>query len=79
MEYYEVDLRNRINGDSVECIYSGGNYDEAWNTVEKWNIEHVPDYKPHTPAQDYIDGNHGLVADCYQLDEGEKRFGVGKM
>ena len=28
---YEVDLRNRLTGNSVECIYSGDNYDKAYN------------------------------------------------
>ena len=31
---YEVDLRNRKTGNSVECILSTKNHDEAWKFAE---------------------------------------------
>ena len=37
MNIWEVDLRSRETGDSVECIYSG-DWDGAWDTYYKWYI-----------------------------------------
>lgn len=37
---YEVDLRNRRTGDSVETIYSGADYDLAYKIAVQWNASH---------------------------------------
>ena len=44
MMMYEVDLRNRKTGNSVECILSTENHDEAWDFAEEWNKKNLPDY-----------------------------------
>ena len=49
MMMYEVDLRNRKTGDSVECILSTNNHDEAWEFAEEWNKKNIPDYDIDIP------------------------------
>ena len=78
-EWYEVDLRSRKDGDSVECIYSGGNHDEAYDVVNKWYKDNLPNWNIETPYEKLIDGTDGVFAYCYQLDKDDIRYGVGKI
>ena len=71
MEIWEVDLRSRKTGDSVETIYSG-NHDEAFKVMDEWYNEH-PEFEKIIPKEEigtftvesFIDGNDGVFADCY--------------
>ena len=77
MMMYEVDLRNRKTGDSVECILSTNNHDEAWKFAEEWNKKNLPDYNEEYNYDSYIDGTEGLVADVYETPL-HLAHGVGK-
>jgi hypothetical protein len=77
MEMYEVDLRSRKTGNSVECIYSGDDYEEAYEIAENWNKENVVDYDDRN-WEDYIDGTDGMFAEVYHIDELADIHGVGK-
>lgn len=62
MALYEVDLRSRITGDSVECIYSGDS-DTAHEVMNEWYRNH-----PTMSMEDregLIDGTDGVFADLY--------------
>ena len=77
-EWYEVDLRSRENGDSVETIYSGNSYDEAWNVRNKWFKENMPDWNDNNDVTDLEDGSSGVYAYVYSLQKGECKYGVTK-
>ena len=79
--WYEVDLRQRRTGNSIQCIYSGPDHDVAYKIMEEYNKVHVTGYVPVDPAAiSYIgkDEPDELVADVYHLDDNEERKGVGE-
>lgn len=77
MTMYEVDLRNRKTGNSVECILSTENHDEAYQLVDEWNRKNVPDYDVDVSNDSYIDGTDGLFAEVYETPK-HLAHGVGK-
>lgn len=72
--YWEIDLRSRKNGNSVETIFSGEDYEEACACMNRWYEEH-PDLDIEAPREAYIDGEDGVFADIYQTTS---PHGVGK-
>lgn len=78
-EMYEVDLRSRETGNSIECIYSGDDHDKAYMIADKWNRENLADYNKETGFDDYVDGKtDGLFACVYVIEDEEYVHGVGK-
>lgn len=76
---YEVDLRNRKTGKSVECILSTEDYDEAYRCSEDYNKYNLKDYDKGRAIEEYIDGKtDGFVADVYHVEAEECLHGVGK-
>ena len=71
-EVWEVDLRSRETGNSVETIFSSENHDEACAVLNKWYEEHGLHMEC---LEDYIDESDGVFADIYLTDE---PHGVGK-
>ena len=65
---FEVDLRSRKSGNSVVCILSTENHDEAYQLAEKWNKENLSDYDIDTMYEDYNNGTDGLFADVYHVE-----------
>ena len=78
-EYYEVDLRSRKTGDTVEVIYSGPSYDEAWAVRNEWMENNFPDWDDNRSIMDLWDGSDGVFPMVYQLEKGETKYGVGKL
>ena len=79
MEMYEVDLRSRITGDSVECIYSGDDHEVAYEIAENWNRENIVDYDKNIGFEDYHDcKTDGLFACVYHIEDKYELHGVGK-
>ena len=79
MVMYEVDLRSRKTGNSVECIYSGDDYEKAYEIAEDWNKTNLADYDYEIGFGDYIDyKSDGLSADIYVVDDIADLHGVGK-
>ena len=79
MEIFEVDLRDRKTGDSVECIYSGDDHDKAYQIAEEYNRENVENYRKENCVEDYIwETEIGLIADVYHCEREEQVHGVGK-
>lgn len=76
--WYEVDLRSRIDGESVECIYSGDDYEKAYSVADNWNKKNVPDYDIYKNWDGYIDDVDGLFAYVYHIDNMSDIHGVGK-
>jgi len=74
---WEVDLRSRKTGDSIETIYSG-EYDKACEVLENWYKEH-PDIDAELPENEgleyYVDGTEGIFADIYATST---PHGIGK-
>lgn len=66
--WYEVDLRSRETGKSVETIYSGQSNDEANDVLNNWYKEH-PELNIETDLEDYVDGDNGVFADIYEVEE----------
>ena len=66
--WYEVDLRSRETGWSVETIYSGQSHDEAHDVLNNWYKEH-PELNIETDLEDYADGSDGVFASVYEVDE----------
>ena len=73
---YEVDLRDRKTGNSIECVLSTENHDEAWDFAREWNKNQLSDYDEDVSYDSYIDGTEGLVADVYEI-LGNAAHGVG--
>ena len=78
MEMFEVDLRSRKDGNSVECILSTEDHDEAYKLAEKWNKENLSDYDENIAYENYINRSDGLFADVYYVDNEKSLHGVGK-
>lgn len=76
--WYEVDLRSRKTGDSVECIYSGDDYEKAYEVMNKWNEVNLTNYDGRA-WDDYIDGSDGLFAYVYHIEDKDFAHGVGMM
>ena len=72
---WEVDLRSRSTGNSVETIYSGESHDEACAVLNKWYKDHPELSFPGWSLEDFVDGSDGVFADIYLTDE---PHGVGK-
>ncbi len=77
MMMYEVDLRNRRSGNSVECVLSTENHDKAWKYAEEWNKKNLSDYDEERACDSYIDGTESLIADVYETPR-HLAHGVGK-
>lgn len=75
--WYEVDLRRRTDGESVECIYSGEDYETAYRIAEWWNKKNVPDYNGYREWESYIDDVDGMFAYVYHIDSETELHGVG--
>lgn len=78
MMMYEVDLRDRKTGESVETICSTENHDEAYDVAEKYNKENVLNYYTEYSIDKYIDGTDGLIADVFHIENERFLHGVGK-
>lgn len=76
-EWYEVDLRSRVNGDSISTIYSGSSYDEAWRIRNQWFKENLPDWNDDDDTDDLEDGTDGVYAYVYRLEKGDRKYMVG--
>lgn len=72
-EWYEVDLRSRITGDTVETIYSGDSYDKAWEVRNRWFRDNLPEWNDDNDVNDLIDGSEGVYAYVYSLQKGETK------
>lgn len=75
--WYEVDLRRRTDGESVECIYSSDDYEKAYEVMNNWNKENLADYDDRD-WEDYIDNTDGLFAYVYHIEDEDGIKGVGK-
>ena len=64
VEYWEVDLRSRKDGNSVETIFSGEDHDEACDYLQHWYDEHQ-EIDGEVDRQSLIDGSDGVFADIY--------------
>lgn len=78
---YEVDLRERKTGNSVETIYSGTDSAEVYEIADRWNKEHglgeiQEDYESYEELCDYV--SDGLFADVYHVETESLVHGVGK-
>ena len=74
---WEVDLRSRKTGDSIETIFSG-EHEDACKILENWYKEH-PEIDAELPKdgvlEDYVDGSDGVFADIYATSN---PHGLGK-
>ena len=77
MMLYEVDLRNRRFGSSVECILSTKDSNEAYECADEWNKKNVPDYDTNKNHDRYINGSDEIYAQVYETPY-ELVHGVGK-
>lgn len=69
MVIFEVDLRDRKTGNSIECICSTENHNEAYKIAEKYNKANILNYDVERNIEDYIDGMDGLIADVYHVEK----------
>lgn len=69
---WEVDIRSRKTGDSIETIYSG-DHDTACDVMQKWYNDHNMSYE--VDIENYVDGTDGVFADIYATST---PHGVGK-
>ena len=78
MLMYEVDLRDRKTGRSVETIYSGDNHDKAYKIAREYNDKNVLNYNEEKFIFDYFDGTDGFIAYVYHVEDASELRGVGK-
>ena len=74
MEYWEIDLRSRKDGNTVETIFSSESHDDACKCLENWYKEHS-EVDIEAERESLIDGTDGVFADIYYTDT---PHGVGK-
>ena len=77
--YYEIDVRNRKTGGSIECIYSGDNRTVAINVMHRHNLQ-LPDYEWAKTFYEYQETNPDgpPVAYMYYVSSPKDLHGVGK-
>lgn len=75
--WYEVDLRRRTDGESVECIYSGDDYEKAYSVADNWNKKNLVEYDVYKDWDSYIDNTDGMFAYVYHIDNKADLHGVG--
>jgi hypothetical protein len=63
-DYWEVDLRSRKDGNSIETIFSGKSHDEACDCLNRWYKEH-PELDVEADRESLIDESDGVFADIY--------------
>ena len=78
MIWAETDLRDLKTGDSIECIYSGGDIDEAWRIAFEYNKKHIKGWNDESVADDFIGTGEGMIANVYCIEDRAKIHGVGK-
>ena len=85
--YYEVDIRDRETGNSVETIYSGTDDAEAYEIADDWNNEHglgrlQNDYESYDELvfliRPEINPTQKYFADVYHVEDKAQLHGVGK-
>lgn len=64
MEFWEIDVRSRKTGNSIETIYSGESHDAACECLDRWYEEH-PDVDGDADRESLVDGSDGTFADIY--------------
>ena len=62
--YWEVDLRSRKDGNTIETIFSGEYHDEACVCLNSWYNEH-PEVDIDVDRESLVDGSDGVFADIY--------------
>lgn len=80
---WEVDLRSRKTGNSIETIYSG-NRKKAFEVLHEWYDNH-PEFYEIVPKEIigtsavkiFLDGKDGVFADVYETPN-HLAHGVGK-
>ena len=84
---YEVDIRDRETGNSVETIYSGTDSAKAYGIADEWNKEHglgeiQEDYESYDELVFSITPDHPeqkYFADVYHVEISRQNpHGVGK-
>lgn len=74
-EVWEVDLRSRKTGNSIETIFSG-EHDAACNCIQEWYENNdIPGYINGMSFEELHDGSDGVFADLYATD---RPHGIGK-
>ena len=64
-EIWEVDLRSRKTGNSIETIFSG-EHDAACEFMDEWYKNNtIPGYVDGMRFEDLHDGSEGVFADLY--------------
>lgn len=66
--WYEVDIRSRKNGGSIETIFSSQSYNEAYDVLNNWYKDR-PELDIEENLEDYVDGSDGVFADIYEVEE----------
>lgn len=72
---WEVDLRSRKTGDSIETIFSG-EHDAACAYIQEWYENNdILGYVDGMRFEDLHDGSEGVFADLYETND---PHGIGK-
>lgn len=66
---YEVDLRSRKTGDTIDSLLITNYHDKAYREAKEYNENTIEDFNENLPIDNYIDGNDGLFADVYEVEE----------
>ena len=64
MEYWNIDIRSRKTGNTIQTIFSTTDHDLACDYLEKWYKKH-PELDIEVNREDYVDGKPGVFADIY--------------
>ena len=76
---FEVDVMSRKDGNSIECIYSGTDYQQAYDIADEYNKRNNADYDHDKGFDDYHDGTDGTFANFFFCDYTEDVHGIGKL
>lgn len=71
--WFEIDLRSRKTGNTVETICSTMDHDEACRALDEWYWDNGIEFPDD--VEQFVDGSDGVFADIYIT---KKPHGVGK-
>ena len=59
MVYWNIDIRSRKTGNTIQTIFSSVGHDLAYEYLEKWYKKH-PELDIEANREDYVDGKPGV-------------------
>lgn len=76
---YELDIRSRKDGNSIGCVLSSEDDSKSYTIAAKLNSHLVEGFSVDEDITLLIDGNEGVFADVYKVEDNEKTKDIKRL